>query len=68
MIEPLRLLGWIFFVLSIPIIKLSYDRLVEQEESETPDLNVFLASKIAGRVGIYMFLVGFVFLVNGGQL
>ena len=68
LIEPLRLIGWALLVFSIPIIKKAYERLVEQQEKEAPDLNIIFTSKLTGRAGIFFFLSGLVLIVNGGDL
>lgn len=66
MIEPLRLIGLALFVLSFPMVKTSYDKLKEQEESEAPDLSAIFRNKKVGQVGIFFFLAGLVLTINGG--
>lgn len=68
MIEPLRLIGLALFVLSFPMIKTAYDKLKDQEETETPDLSAIYRNKKIGKVGIFFFLAGLVLTANGGEL
>lgn len=68
MIEPLRLIGLFLFVISVPMVKAAYDRLRDQEETETPDLNVIFTNKLLGQTGIFFFLAGLVLTINGGSL